>query len=44
MASTNVVAAILGHASAATTLRLYAHVTHASTEAERLVDIDRGNR
>jgi hypothetical protein len=30
------VAAMLGHASVATTLRLYAHVTHASTEA--LVD------
>jgi hypothetical protein len=32
----HVVAAMLGHASVATTLRLYAHVTHASTEA--LVD------
>lgn len=29
----HVVAATLGHASVATTLRLYAHVTHASTEA-----------
>jgi hypothetical protein len=29
----HVVAAMLGHASVATTLRLYAHVTHASTEA-----------
>jgi Phage integrase family len=32
----HVVAAMLGHASVATSLRLYAHVTHASTEA--LVD------
>ena len=32
----HVVAAMLGHARVATTLRLYAHVTHASTEA--LVD------
>jgi hypothetical protein len=32
----HVVAAMLGHANVATTLRLYAHVTHASTEA--LVD------
>ena len=32
----HVVAAMLGHASVATTLRLYAHVTHASTAA--LVD------
>jgi hypothetical protein len=32
----HVVAAMLGHASVATTLRLYAHVTHASTET--LVD------
>lgn len=29
----HVVAAMLGHSSVATTLRLYAHVTHASTEA-----------
>jgi hypothetical protein len=28
-----VVAAMLGHASVATTLRLYAHVTHASVQA-----------
>jgi hypothetical protein len=32
----HVVAAMLGHASVATTLRLYTHVTHAGTEA--LVD------
>ena len=32
----HVVAAMLSHATVATTLRLYAHVTHASTEA--LVD------
>ena len=30
---THVVAAMLGHASVATTLRLYAHVTHASVQA-----------
>jgi hypothetical protein len=34
--ATHAVAAMLGHASVARSLRLYAHVTHASTEA--LVD------